>query len=132
MADAADMYGVVFKQGSFTLLARVVGADGQPVVQSDIASATYTAYLLDPNDPDAADPVAGHTDVYVPVASLIYEQLQNDALWDADEQGYNFKHVLDVSQNPVFTQAGQHYRIQFRLTPVSGQVIVVRFRLYAI
>lgn len=132
MADAGDIYGVVFKHGSATLLARVVGADGEPIVQSDIASAAYTAWLLDAGDPDAASPIAGHTDVSVPVASLVYNQLQNDALWDADQEGYNFKHVLDVSQNQAFTAAGRHYRVEFRLTPVSGQVILVRFRLYAI
>jgi hypothetical protein len=132
MADASDIHGAVFKNGSAILLARVVGADGTPVVQSDVASAQYTAYLLDENDPDAATAVTGHTGVSVDVASLIYDSLQNDDLWDVDEVGYNFKHVLDVCANQVFTTAGRSYRVVFELTPASGQVILVRFRVHAI
>lgn len=132
MADASDIEGVVFKNGSATLLARVVGADGTPVTQTDIASAQYTAYMLDENDPDVATPIAGHADVAVDVASLIYDSLQNDDLWDVDQVGYNFKHVLDVSANHVFTTAGRIYRVVFELVPASGQPILVRFRLHAI
>ncbi|MHC4406018.1 MAG: hypothetical protein ACYTG0_40795 [Planctomycetota bacterium] len=132
MASASDVNGVAFKNGSATLLARVVGADGAALVQSNLSSAKYTAYLLDDNDPDAATPVAGHTDAAVAVASLIYDALQNDDLWDVDETGYNFKHVLDVSVNQVFTTAGRAYRIVFELTPTSGQVILVRFRIHVI
>ena len=132
MADAQDIHGTVFKNGSATLLARVVGADGSPVTQSDVASAKYTVTLLDESDPDAATPVTGHTDVAVDVASLVYDTLQNDDLWDVDEEGYNFKHVLDVSANQAFATAGRSYRITFELVPTSGQVILVRFRVHVI
>jgi len=132
MPSASDVHGVVFKHGSATLLARVVGDDGVPITQADVASARYTAYLLDEGDPDAATAVAGHTDAAVDVASLIYDELQNDDLWDVDDVGYNFKHVLDVSGDHVFTIAGRIYRVVFELTPAAGQVILVRFRLHAI
>lgn len=132
MPSASDIHGTVFKGGSATLLARVVGADGAAVKQADIASASYTVYLLDQEDPDAATPVAGHEDVDVAVASLIYDALQKDALWDVDSTGYNFKHVLDVSSQEAFPAAGALYRIVFTLTPVSGQDILVRFRVNAI
>ena len=132
MADATDIQGTVFKNGSATMLARVVGANGARVVQDDIASAAYTVYLLDEGDPDAGTAVAGHTDVALSVASLIHNNLRTDALWDVDSTGYNFKHVLDVSANQAFTEAGRSYRIVFRLTPTSGQVILVRFRVHAI
>ena len=132
MTDAADIPGTVFKEGSATLLARAVGADGSPLTQSDLASATYTVALLDESDPDAATPVTGHTDVAVDVASLVYDTLQNDDLWDVDEEGYNFKHVLDVSANQAFATAGRSYRITFELVPASGQVILVRFRVHVI
>ena len=132
MASASDISGTVFKNGSATLLARVVGADGSAVTQADVASAAYTVYLLDENDPDAATAVTGHTDVSVDAASLIYDGLQADELWDVDEAGYNFKHILDVSANDAFATAGRTYRIVFRLTPAAGQVILVRFRVHAI
>jgi hypothetical protein len=132
MADASEIHGVVFKNGSATLLARVVGADGSPVTQASIASARYTVYLLDDADADAGAPVAGHTAVAVSVASLVYDSLQKDNLWDVDDVGYNFKHVLDVSAHPAFAAAGRSYRIVFELTPATGQVVLVRFRVYAI
>ena len=132
MLDASDIYGVVFKNGSATLLARVVGADGAPVTPGQIASAAYTVAILDEHDPDSATPVAGHQGVSVSVAELVSDTLQQDALWDVDELGYNFKHVLDVSAQPAFPTAGRQYRIQFELTPAAGQVILVRFRVHAI
>ena len=132
MADASDIHGVVFKNGSATLLARVVGADATPVAQADVASAAYTVYLLDENDPDAATPVAGHTGVAVDVASLVYDSLQLDDLWDVDGTGYNFKHVLDVAAQQAFATAGRSYRVVFELVPAAGQVILVRFRVHAI
>ncbi|MFH1265450.1 MAG: hypothetical protein ABIK89_06950 [Planctomycetota bacterium] len=132
MADASDIHGVVFKNGSATFLARVVGAQGTPVTQANIASAKYTAYLLDESDPDTATAITGHTDVAAPVASLVYDTLQNDDLWDVDDTGYNFKHVLDVTANQAFATAGRIYRVVFELTPTSGQVILVRFRVHAI
>ncbi len=132
MPTASDIAGTVFKNGSATLLARVVGAGGAPVVRAGLASARYTVYLLDENDPDAATAVAGHTAVAVPVASLVFDTLQKDALWDVDGVGYNFKHVLDVSTHQAFAAAGRAYRIVFELVPASGQVILVRFRVWAI
>ena len=132
MADASDIHGVVFKNGSATLLARVVDADGDPVTPAQIAQAEYTVYLLDENDPDAGQPVSGHTGVAVDVAALVLDTLQNDALWDVDQTGYNFKHVLDVSDDAAFAAAGRTYRIVFRLAPAGAQVILVRFRVHAI
>lgn len=132
MADAADIHGVVFKNGSATLMARLVGADGSAIQQADIASAKYTVYLLDETDPDAATAVTGHTDAAVAVASLIFDALQNDDLWDVDATGYNFKHLLNITANQAFATAGRVYRIVFELTPAAGQVILVRFRVHAI
>jgi len=43
------------------MLARVLGPDGTPVMQADLASANYTVYRLDASDPDAETPIAGHT-----------------------------------------------------------------------
>ena len=132
MAAAADTYGTAYKNGSVTLLARVVGKDGANIVQADIASAKYSIYLLDDQDADARTAVTGHTDVALTVAAVVFDTLQTDALWTVDETGYNFRHVLDVSAQEAFTIAGRRFLVEFELTPVSGQVILVRFRLNAI
>lgn len=132
MADACEIYGEVFKNGSVALLARVVGRDGSPVLGAGIVSARYTVCLLDDQDPDIAVPVTAHANIAVNVTSLLYDSFQRDELWNVDEIGYNFKHLLDVSAHQAFTIAGRNYGVVFTLTPASGQIILVRFRLHAI
>jgi len=132
MGSAADVHGTVFKNGTATLLARVVGGDGQHVTQIDIASVSYSVYLLDDQDADSRTEVSGHTNVALTVADVVFNDLQTDALWTADETGYNFRHTLDVSTNPAFTIAGRRYMVEFELTPTSGQAILVRFRVNVI
>jgi len=129
MAEATDIYGAAFKNGSITLLTRVVGENGGAVVQADISTAKYTVYLLDDQNPDNRTAVEGHTDVSLAVADVIFSTLQTDALWTVDTTGYNFRHVLDVSEHQAFTVAGRRYLIEYRLAPTDGQVIVVRFRI---
>ena len=132
MPQAQDILGTVFKNGSAVFLARVVGGDGMPVTQLDISSAKYSVYLLDEDDADAATAVVGHQDVALAVSAVIYDTLQTGGLWDKDSVGYNFRHVLDVSQGQAFGTAGRVYRAVYELTPVSGQVTVVRFKVRAI
>ena len=132
MANATEVYATVFKNGSATMLARVVGADAQPIVQADIASATYSVFLLDGDDPDSRTAVTGQTDVSLTVADIIFDTLQTDDLWTVDDIGYNFRHVLDVSAEEAFAVAGRMYLVEYRLTPVVGQIIVMRFRVNVI
>jgi hypothetical protein len=132
MPDASDIHGTVFKNGSATLLARVVGADGVAITQATLSEAKYTVYELDEHDPDIATPIDGHDEVPVVIADTIFDALQQDALWDVDDTGYNFKHVLDVSSDQAFATAGTAYRVVVELTPTAGQVILVRFRVHAI
>jgi hypothetical protein len=132
MATAADTFGTAFKHGSLTLLARVVGKDGVNIVQADIASVSYSVYLLDDQDADGRAAVEGHGDVSLSVSEVIFNTLQNDPLWTVDETGYNFRHVLDVTEHQAFTVAGRRFLVEFVLTPYSGQVILVRFRINVI
>jgi hypothetical protein len=132
MADAIDIYGTAFKNGSATLLARVVGADGANVVPADIGAVHYSVYLLDDQDPDSRTAVDHHANVAIAVAEVVFGTLQTDALWAVDATGYNFRHVLDVSVHPALTIAGRRYLVEYQLTPVAGQVIIVRFRLNVI
>ena len=132
MADAADIYGTALKNGSATLLARVVGGDGTAILPADVASAKYSVYLLDDQDPDSRTAVTGHTSVSLTVADVIFNSLQTDALWTIDGTGYNFRHVMDVSTNPAFAIAGRRFLVEYELTPASGQVILVRFRVNVI
>lgn len=132
MPDAAEIYGIVFQKASATLLARVLGADGNPITPSQITAARYSVALVDDEDPTLLNPVAGHWDVPLSPSAVVLATVQKDALWDVDETGYNFRHILDVTQAPAFPEAQRTYRIEYRLTPQNGQEIVVRFRVRAI
>ena len=132
MAEATDIHGTVFKNGSAMLLARIVGAGGTNIAQADIGSVAYSVFLLDDQDPDARTEIDGHGNVALNVVAVLFNALQTDAIWTTDAVGYNFRHVLDVSEHPAFTVAGRRYLIEYRLTPVVGQVIVVRFRIHVI
>ncbi len=132
MANAVDAQGQVFKNGSVTMLARVVGADAANITQADISSVAYSVYTLDEDDQDSLTVVTGHDATAITVSALIYDTLQTDDLWSIDSTGYNFSHILDVSTNQAFTVAGKKYLVVFSLTPASGQVILVRYEFTAI
>jgi hypothetical protein len=128
MARAEDIHDTVFKDGTSTNMARVVGADGSAVTQADIDSGVYSIYLLDDQDADSRTDVTGHTGVELVVADVIFDTLQTDALWTLDDAGYNFRHVIDISSAVAFAIAGRNYLVEYTLTPTSGQVILIRFR----
>ncbi len=132
MSGATDIQGVVFKNGTATLLARIVGADATEINQANISSIRYSIYQLDESDPDAATAVSGHDDESLSTSAVVFNSLQLDPLWTVDATGYNFRHEIDVSTNPAFAVAGPYYRVRYELTPTSGQVIVVRFKLRVI
>jgi hypothetical protein len=132
MPEALDIYGTAFKNGSITLLARIVDGQGTNVVRASILTTRYTVYLLDDQNPDSRAAVTGHTNVALAVSDVIFNSLQTDAIWTVDATGYNFRHVLDVSMNQAFTVAGRRYLIEYQLGPTVGQTIVVRFRINVI
>ena len=132
MAEAIDIYGTAFRNGSITLLARIVGLGGGNILPADINAVKYTVFLLDDQNADSRTAVAGHNDVTLPVAGVIFNALQTDAVWTVDTIGYNFRHVLDVSVSPAFAVAGRRYLVEYRLTPAVGQMILVRFRVNVI
>jgi hypothetical protein len=132
MAEAMDIYGTAFKNGSATLMARIVGATGVNIAQADIAAVRYSVYMLDDQNPDGRASVAGHSQVTLPVSQVVLNSLQNDATWTVDAIGYNFRHVLDISAHPAFAVAGRKYLVEYALTPILGQVILVRYRINVI
>lgn len=129
MAEALDIHGSAFKNGSATLLARIVGNDGNIVVPGDIGEISYSIFLLDDQNADNRAAIEGHEDVMLTPAGVLFSSLQSGPLWTIDVTGYNFLHALDVSVNPAFPVAGRRYLVEYRLTPTAGQVIVVRFRI---
>lgn len=132
MAEAMDIFGTAFKNGSATLMARIVGSGGVNITQADIATIRYSIYLLDDQDPDSRTPVTGHSQITLPVYQVVFNTLQTDATWTVDAVGYNFRHLLDVSAHPAFAVAGRRYLVEYTLTPLAGQAILVRYRINVI
>lgn len=132
MAEACEIQGVAFQNGSAVLLARLVGANGELLTPVLIQSAQYTITLLDDNDLAAATSVEGHTAVPLNVSNLLRATATVDDAWDLDTIGYNFRHELNVTSHPAFALAGRHYRVHYDLAPSEGQRIVVRFRVHVI
>jgi hypothetical protein len=132
MAEARNIDGNAFKNGSAILMARIVGAGGVNILRSEINAIRYSVYLLDDFDPDQRTAVAGHDNVLLATAGLVFDSLQTDPAWTVDAVGYNFRHILDVSTHPAFSVAGRRYLVEYRLTPTTGQVILVRFRINVI
>lgn len=132
MADAIDTQGTVHKNGTKTLMKRAVGADGSVITQATISSAVYSIYRLNEQAPDTRTAVTGHTAVSLVVADVIFDTLQDDDLWDKDDTGYNFRQTPDLSLGNIFAIAGRKYLVEYTLTPTSGQVIILRFRLNVI
>jgi hypothetical protein len=129
MPEALDIHGTAFKNGSVVLLARIVGNDGNIVVPGDIGAIAYSVYLLDDQNADNRTVVEGHENAALTPSGVLFSSLQTGPLWTVDIYGYNFRHALDVSTHPAFPVAGRRYLVEYRLTPTTGQVIVVRFRI---
>lgn len=129
---AIDIYGTVLKGGTATCMARVIGEDGQHISRTTISAVAYSIFTLDEHDPDGRTVVDGHDGVELVVADVVYNSLQTDSRWTADETGYNFAHTMDVSEDIAFAVAGRNYLVEYILAPASGQIIVVRFRLHCI
>lgn len=127
MSTAADIRGTAFKNGPATLMARVVGPDGDALATTDLSSLHYSVLEVDPCDHDTLTPVTGHDNVELTIADVFFDTLQTGGTWSVDAKGYNFLHNLDVSTNDAFPTAGVRYLLRYEAVPVSGQKIVFRF-----
>ena len=130
--QAHDIHGTVFQNGTATLLARVLGNNGAPIVQADAATIDYSIYLLDDDDPDLRQPVEGHEDVALEPAAVIFNSLQPTfyGRWTLSATTSSISPTF--RSNPAFPWAGKKYLVEYRLHPPAGQIVLVRFRLYAI
>lgn len=113
---------VVHEDGGATMLARIVGNAGTNITIATISAITCNVYDL----------VLGGTAIVSPtvtVATSVFDTVQTDAIWTADTIGYNFKHDLPATSFPV---GGHTYRIEYKFTPVSGQVFFEKINATAL
>lgn len=129
-ATAEARHSSVFKNGTATFMARVVGSTGANIVQADVSAVTYTIWQIDENAEDTDTVVTGHSAVTLTVANVVFNALQaGDARWDATKLGggYNFLHQVVISTNQAFAIRGRRYRVRFEFTPTSGQKYHVEY-----
>jgi hypothetical protein len=110
---------IYIKKGEFfELLARIVGWTGSPIIQSDVTSISYDAFILREATGEET-PVDSFQDVSLTVADCLENALIiNPTKWDEDTIGYNFHFVPDAS---IFSQRGDLYgiRVTFVLADVD-------------
>jgi hypothetical protein len=121
--NQTDIRYTVFKGGTIGLYARVLAWDGDDLTQADVTSLAYTIYSLDEHDARTA--VAGHTAVALDKTAVIWDAVQSDE-WASD---WNFKLIPDISPNVAFAAAGTNALVEVTITPATGEVILVRFRV---
>ena len=122
-----DIHTTAFKNGTVRLCARVY-KDGADIHRADVATIVYSVFLLDDQDPDARTAVTGHSAVSLAVADVIFDTLQSDS----QASDYNFRHVIPIGVHPAFTIAGRNYLVEYTITPVAGEKIILRFRVHVL
>lgn len=119
--------GIVVAGSGVSLLARLLGNDGNLLTQASLSSIAYSVY----NVTDSASGGAGT----LTVSSVIFDSLQqSDRRWRVDSidrpgvdgrYGYNFAATLAAS---LFTSGGDVHQVDVTFTPASGEPFVVVWR----
>lgn len=129
MSQPEVFYGGTHAGGSVVLLARVATADGTLITPSDIGSAAYTVYRLQPCEHPDRVAMVGHDGAALSPSVVLFASTQTAAPWTADATGYNFRHEVDATSSPPFPDPGREYLVRYELTPVVGQPIVFTFQI---
>lgn len=108
----------IWEDGGAFLAARILGNNGAYLTQATTSSITYLIY----------DVTAGAeiTSGSLTISSVIFDTLQTDGRWTEDTTGYNFGYAAAAS---AFATPDHTYRVEFKITPTSGQVFFVVFEL---
>lgn len=136
MAQARDIYGNVFAHGSATLLARVNDNHAGRLTPGRVSGVRMSVLMLDADRAQMPVFVRGYRNVAVPAGDVLFDTLQNDARWQVDSLGYNFRHTLTNKNGKIFTQRGRHYLVVYKFTPAAETErhaeITLRFRIFVI
>ncbi len=123
-------YGTAFPDHSVVLLARVVGEYSEVLKRKELASCTYSASLIDPVFPDRTTPIEGHQNVQLDLNAVFFNALQNDNSWNLDTDGYNFRHIPDISEYPLFSLSRRLYKLDYTFTPTAKNRLPIRIQFH--
>lgn len=121
MAKTTPITGTVYEDSGAYLMARVIGNAGTMITQASLSALTYKVFDLNSDAPFTPTQSGSLT-----VSAVVFDTLQTDARWSADSTGYNFGHVIPAAW---LTDGGHVFKIEYRFTPVSGEVFHVVFQL---
>lgn len=113
--------GTAWEDTGCTLMARVLGNAGTAINQASISSIARKVFDLNSSTPET--PVSSTTPT---VADVVFDALQTDARWTTDSTGYNFRETVAAS---VLAEGDRRYRVEYVLTPASGEKFNVVFEI---
>ncbi len=113
MVNAKIFYGTVFSGSSAVFLARVVGEYSEALKRSDLSAAFYSASIIDPIFPNRFTAIPGHENVPLDLETVFFNALRTDQSWNVDSDGFNFRHIPDISENPLFTEPQRFYQLNY-------------------
>jgi len=102
--------GTIWEDGGATLLARIIGWDGNNLTQASLTSIAYSITNMNSNAQVVA-PTA------LAVATVIYDTLQTTAIWTEDTTGFNFKHHI---ASTVFADGFSKYAVEYIFDPAAA------------
>ncbi len=105
-----------YESGRPTLLARVTNADGTLITQAVISSIAVSIRSYD----DPTEELSSDVPV---VAATVFDTLQNDDVWNEDEEGYNFRYIIPAGK---MTKDDQYsYLIEVVFTSTTDTIPVL-------
>lgn len=97
-----------------SVMDRITGNAGVPIVQDDITSIAYTVHDLKTGEQTVSSTLSKTT--------VIFNTLKTDVRWTTDSLGYNFRYDIPASELP---NGGRTYEFEIVFTPSSGQVFTI-------
>ena len=119
MTAVRPSHGIIWEGTSPTLMARVLNSSGNPISQAGTTSVAYSIF-----DTSRASKVIGSGTRTV--GAVIYDTYQDDDAWSVDSIGYNFRDTPAASNFPI---GGRTYRVEYKITPSSGDPYYVVFEV---
>ena len=110
--------GWAYENQHVTTMARIMLPTGIKAVQGDISSITRNIYDL------GGQSLSSLQNSSLTVSAVVYNGLQVDGYWGADEHGYNFRDTATYFADA--TAGGGKYRIEYEFNTSShGDIFVV-------
>lgn len=105
--------GAAFEDIGLPIMARMVTPEGELVTQADVISVTLHVFDMSNADEETENST-------LTVSDVIFDELQTNRLWQADSDGFNFRHYCPGT---AFPTAMHKYRIQYEVHLTSGEVV---------